>query len=72
MKDLKVEEALARLEAIVNRLEAEEADLETTLALFEEGVQLAERIQEKLRSGELKLKQVLEDATGFALEDFSV
>jgi len=35
-------------------------------------VRLAEAIQKKLQASELKLKQVLEGADGFSLEDFSV
>ena len=47
-----------KLEAIVNKLETESLDLETTLKLFEEGNALAEKCGKLLESAELKLKDL--------------
>ena len=48
MKDMNVEQALARLEEIVAQLESEEVDLDRSLELFSEGVRLSGICREKL------------------------
>ena len=67
-----VESTLTRLEEIVAALENEDVSLERSLALFEEGVQLADRLKTRLEESELRVKQVVEDADGFRLEDFDL
>lgn len=67
-----VESTLARLEEIVAALENEDVSLERSLALFEEGVQLADQLKKRLEESELRVKQVVEDAEGFRLEDFDL
>lgn len=67
-----VEATLTRLEAIVAALENEDVSLERSLALFEEGVQLADHLKKRLEESELRVKQVIEDAEGFRLEDFDL
>lgn len=67
-----VESTLTRLEEIVAALESEDVSLERSLALFEEGVQLADHLKQRLEESELRVKQVIEDAEGFRLEDFDL
>jgi exodeoxyribonuclease VII small subunit len=67
-----VEATLTRLEEIVAALESEDVSLERSLALFEEGVQLADGLKRRLEQSELRVKQVIEDAEGFRLEDFDL
>lgn len=67
-----VESTLTRLEEIVASLESEDVSLERSLALFEEGVQLADGLKKRLEQSELRVKQVIEDAEGFRLEDFDL
>lgn len=55
---------LRRLEEIVRALEAEDADLDRALALFEEGVSVLRQAREQVQDAELKVQQVLEDASG--------
>ena len=55
---------LARLEEIVRKLEAEDADLDEALALFEEGVQRLRGARDRLAEAELKVQSVLESADG--------
>jgi exodeoxyribonuclease VII small subunit len=62
-EDVPFEEALQRLEAIVETMESDELPLETLLARFEEGTRLARLCQSKLAEAELKIQQ-LEKATG--------
>jgi exodeoxyribonuclease VII small subunit len=70
--ELSVEEALARLEQIVQSLEEEDVSLEKSLALFEEGVRLADLLKRRLEEGELRVKKVLQSTEGFRLEDFEI
>lgn len=55
---------LARLEEIVRRLEAEDLELDSALALFEEGVARLRAARERLAAAELKVQAVLEEASG--------
>lgn len=55
---LSFEEALARLEKITQTLEQGGLKLDESLALFEEGVQLARICNERLNSSELKVNQL--------------
>lgn len=57
---------LARLEAIVRALEANDLDLDTALALFEEGVGRLREARERLAAAELRLKQLRAAADGGA------
>jgi exodeoxyribonuclease VII small subunit len=55
---------LARLEEIVRRLEADDVELDTALALFEEGIARLRAARERLADAELKVQAVLETAEG--------
>lgn len=55
---------LARLEDIVRRLEADDVELDTALALFEEGVARLRAARERLAAADLKVQTVLEEAGG--------
>ncbi len=55
------EQGLNRLEEIVARLEDEDLDLEESLALFEEGVKLAEACSQRLDAAEKKVALLLKD-----------
>ncbi len=68
--ELNIEGALARLEEIVQALEGEGTQLDESLKLFAEGVKLASAIKQRLEQSELKVRQVLEGAEGFNVEDF--
>lgn len=58
------EEALKKLEAIVETMEAEELPLESLLAKYEEGTRLAKICQDKLAEAELKIEQLEKTAAG--------
>lgn len=58
------EDALTRLEGIVEAMETEELALETLLGRYEEGLKLARLCHEKLAAAETRLKQLEEDAGG--------
>lgn len=57
-KEMKFEDALARLEEIVASLEAGDADLEAALKLFEEGISLVRTCDKQLKEAEQKLEQL--------------
>ncbi len=58
------EEALKKLESIVEAMESEELPLETLLARFEEGTRLARICQTKLADAELKIQKLEKNAAG--------
>jgi exodeoxyribonuclease VII small subunit len=57
-EQLSFEEALSRLDKIVQALEAGGLKLEEAVALFEEGMVLAKICNERLNSAELKISQL--------------
>ena len=62
--DLPFEEALKKLEAIVESMESEDLPLETLLERYEQGTQLARLCQEKLEDAELKVQQLEKNSAG--------
>ncbi len=58
------EKNLKRLEAIVERMEGEELDLEQSLKIFEEGVALAESCSARLDEAEKKVTLLIKDKQG--------
>lgn len=54
------EEALSRLEEIVNELEDESISLEDTIRLYEEGIKLSKKCTETLEQAELRIEKVNE------------
>jgi exodeoxyribonuclease VII small subunit len=61
---LPFEEALQKLEAIVETMEAGDLPLESLIARYEEGARLAKICQEKLSEAELKIQQLEKNAAG--------
>ena len=63
-KDISFEAAMVRLEEIVKALEDGKAPLDTSLALFEEGVGLVALCKNQLDTAEQKVKILLENGNG--------
>ena len=61
---LPFEEALKKLEAIVEAMEAQDLPLESLLARYQEGTALAQLCQAKLNEAELKIQQLEKTAKG--------
>ena len=57
-EELSFEQALDRLEGIVQTLEAGGLTLEEAISLFEEGMQLAKICSQRLDAAELKISQL--------------
>ena len=64
MTDIKFEDALQRLELIVDQLEAGNLALEESLKVFEEGVGLARRCAKYLDEAEKRIEVLTRDQNG--------
>ena len=64
MSDIKFEDALQRLEQIVDQLEAGNLPLEESLKVFEEGVGLARRCAKYLEEAEKRIELLTRDEQG--------
>lgn len=70
--NLPFEEALKRLEDIVDSMENHDLPLESLLAKYQEGTQLAQNCQTRLAEAEVKVQQLERKSNGqFALKPFS-
>jgi exodeoxyribonuclease VII small subunit len=61
---LPFEDALKKLEGLVEAMESEDLPLEALLAKYEEGTRLVKICQEKLAEAELKIRQLEKNAAG--------
>ena len=57
---MSVEERLRRLDRIVAALDAEDVELEQSLALFEEGIRHVRAAQQLLSAAELRVEELIE------------
>jgi exodeoxyribonuclease VII small subunit len=64
MTDIKFEDALQRLEQIVDQLESGDLALEESLKVFEEGVALARRCGKYLEEAEKRIELLTKDESG--------
>ncbi|KAA0000402.1 MAG: exodeoxyribonuclease VII small subunit [Thermoplasmata archaeon] len=60
-EEIKFEEALKKLEEIVEELEKGDMPLEETIRKFEEGIKLCKICKEKLEKAEMKIEKLMED-----------
>ncbi len=63
-EELSFEQALKRLEEVVQRLESGETSLEESLRLFEEGMALKKLCTEKLERARAAIKKLVESQGG--------
>jgi exodeoxyribonuclease VII small subunit len=69
MTNFDFENAMKRLETIVNDLDNGELTLDESLKIFEEGIELSKKCSEKLNQAEKKLKSLIKkEDGGFQLE----
>ena len=64
MSDITFEDALQRLEQLVDQLEAGKLGLEESLKVFEEGVGLARRCAKYLEEAEKRIELLTKDESG--------
>lgn len=67
-KEKSFEEALKRLEQIVQKLEGGDLSLDESLSLFEEGINLSRFCTKKLAQAEKKVEKLLKLGEEFKLE----
>ena len=67
LKNIKFEEALKKLEKIVEKLEGGQVDLEESLTLYEEGISLFRHCSKKLDEAKKKV-EILTKTSGNELE----
>ncbi len=73
MSDIKFEQALERLEQIVDQLEAGNLPLEESLKVFEEGVALARHCAKYLDEAEKRIELLTKDEQGLLkIEPFEI
>jgi exodeoxyribonuclease VII small subunit len=61
---LPFEKALAELEAIVQRLEKGDVELDESIRIYERGEALKQRCEELLREAEARVEKITRDASG--------
>ena len=69
MENITFEQAMNRLEEIVSALENNQISLEKSVELFQEGIQLTKRCNDKLEGIENKVAKILVDGK---LEDLNL
>lgn len=57
--DLSFEDALARLEQIVSRLESGQTPLGESITLYEEGARLKAHCEERLKAAQLRVEKIV-------------
>jgi len=67
-EELSFEEALRRLEAIVQQLERGDVPLDQSITLFEQGNKLREQCQKRLDAAQTRIEQIVSGADGAAIK----
>ena len=70
-KETSFEEALEKLESLVESMESGEVPLSTLVEKFEEGSKLVKLCEERLQQAELKIEKLRQDKESVALEAFT-
>ncbi|MEC7737188.1 MAG: exodeoxyribonuclease VII small subunit [Candidatus Neomarinimicrobiota bacterium] len=69
-KNQTFEDALSRLETLVEKMESGEGTLEQSLDWFEEGMSLIKSCRQELESAEQKVKELIKNTEGgYTLKD---
>jgi len=70
-KDLSFENKMKRLEEIVSQIEKSDVELEDSITLFEEGVELSKDCQSLLDTAEKKVKVLVSSGGKTEVQDFN-
>ncbi len=71
-KEKTFEENLKELEALVKRLEDGELDLDESLKIYEQAIEIRERCRKFLEESERKVQILMETAQGVRKDEFTV
>jgi len=66
------EELIVKLEDITNKLESDKLSLDESVKLFEDGMKISKKCNEKLEDAEKKITMLLKTENGVKEEDFEV
>lgn len=70
MERLSFEDCYSRLEEVIDKLEQGDLSVEESVALYEEGMQLAQRCDRELNDAELRVSQLLSAGATQVEEEF--
>lgn len=70
-QSLQFEEAIEKLEQIVNQLESGDVPLEKAIELFQEGMGLSQFCGNKLEQVEKKIEMLVEEENGYGRKPFA-
>ncbi len=70
MKEENFEELIEKLENITSKLEKDNLNLDESIELFEEGMKISKKCNEKLENAEKKISILLKDGNEIKEEDF--
>ncbi len=65
------EDSIKRLDEIAELLEDENTPLEESIKLFEEGIQLKDFCEEKLKSAKVKIDKIIKKNKDLSTEEFN-
>lgn len=69
-EDLEFEDLITELEKITNTLENENSNLDESVKLFEKGIIISKKCNEKLEKAERKITMLINDETEIREENF--
>ena len=72
VEEMSFEEAIGRLEELVTKLEEGNLDLDKSLEIYEQAVELRERCRSILEDSERKVQKLMATANGSVKEEFRV
>ena len=72
VKEMGFEEAMAKLDELVKKLETGNLDLDESLEIYSQAVELRERCRQILDESERKVKKLILSSSGTVKEDFSL
>lgn len=71
MKEENFEELIAKLEDITNKLESDKLSLDESVKLFEDGMKISKKCNEKLEDAEKRITILLKSDDGIKEENFT-
>lgn len=71
-EDLSFEELVTKLEDVTNKLEKDNLNLDESIKLFEEGMEISKKCNKRLEEAEKKITILLQDGEEVKEENFNV
>lgn len=71
-EDISFEELVTKLEDVTNKLEKDNLNLDESIKLFEEGMEISKKCNKRLEEAEKKITILLQDGEEVKEENFNV